>query len=103
MWHNQHNSSCVCITRNHQSPRLDDMDSNKHDEDKRLYGNVGDSDDGDKDARDVDVDDVQPVDVDDLDDLHLDVVCVDDQHSDVEWRMVFQMEYLYMSVFHHPL
>ena len=79
------------------------MGSNKHDEDKRLCGNVGDSDDGDKDVRDVGVDDVQPVDVDDLDDLHLDVGCVDDLHSDVEWKMVFQMEYLYMSVFHHPL
>lgn len=51
------------------------MGSNKHDEDKRLCGNVGDSDDGDKDARDVGVDDVQPVDVDGVDDLHLDVEC----------------------------
>ena len=75
------------------------MGSNKHDEDKRLCGNVGDSDDGDKDARDVGVDDVQPVDVDDLDDLHLDVDCVDDLHSDVEWRMVY---HLYCVVlFHH--
>ena len=79
------------------------MGSNKHDEDKCLCENVDDSDDGDKDARDVGVDDVQPVDVDDLDVLHLDVSCVDDLHSDVEWKMVFQMEYLYMSVFHHPL
>ena len=79
------------------------MGSNKHDEDKRLCGSVGDSDDGDKDARDVGVDDVQPVGVDDLDDLHLGVDDLDDLHSDVEWRMVFRMEYLYMSVFHHPL
>ena len=84
------------------------MGSNKHDEDKCLCGSMGDSDGGDKDARDVGVDDVdvgdvQPVDVDDLDDLHLDVGDVDDLHSDVEWKMVFQMEYLYMSVFHHLL